>query len=126
MLALGVALAASAVASAKLTDLNGRYRTVIKNDPALQGALDGTWVIKFTTGHYKVSQNGKLVVRGTDKISGNKISLTDTAGPGKCRGTGTYKAKLAHDKLKFTKISDPSPSCVGRVGVLAHRFTKIS
>ena len=85
----------------------------------------GTWVITFTKGHYKVTANGHPAVKGKDTIKKNKISLTDTGGPGKCNGTGKYKFKLTAGKLKFTKISN-TKSCAGRAAVLSHTFTKVS
>jgi hypothetical protein len=33
---------------------------------------------------------------------------------------------LSGSTLTFTKIKDTSPSCAGRVVVLAHTFTKVS
>jgi hypothetical protein len=122
-LAALLALTATAFAAG---GLSGKYKEKISGDSALGGALNGTWVITLTKGHYKATENGHLIVKGTDTITGKKISLMDTSGPGKCSGTGNYKFKLSGHKLTFTVISDPSASCAGRKGVLTHGpLTKI-
>jgi hypothetical protein len=110
-----VALAAST--------LSGTYKTKI-HTTALGGALDGTWTIKFNSGGYTVTDNGKVVIHGKDKIKGTKITLTDKSGPDACKmGSGSYKFKLKGSKLTFSKVgSDP---CVGRVDVLKGKFTKV-
>ncbi len=121
LLVLG--LAGTALASGTLS---GKYKMVIKNDSALGGDLNGTWVIRLKTGSYHVADNGKAEVNGKYKIKGHTITFKDTGGPGKCSGTGKYKFKLTGRKLKFTLVSDPSASCVGRKGVLTHgTFTKV-
>jgi hypothetical protein len=99
--------------------LLGKWKIKIKNDAALGGQLNGTWVLNFTAGHYKATQNGSLAVKGKNTISGKKISFKDTAGPAKCSGTGKYKFKISGNKLRFTLVSEPS-ACVGRKGVLTH------
>lgn len=112
-------LTASALATGTLS---GKYKTVIKNDTDLGGALNGTWVLKAKSGHYQATDNGNLVVKGKYKIKGSKITLNDTGGPGKCSGTGKYKFKLSASgsKVSFTLISDPAASCAGRKDVLTH------
>jgi len=76
-------------------------------------------VLGFTTGHYKVSHNGKAFGHGTDSVSGNKITLKTGTN---CKGAGTYKFKLSGKNLTFSRISD---SCFGRKAVLSHTFTKV-
>src|SRR5581483_2038498 len=93
---------------------SGAYKTKITDDPALGGALNGTWVVTFSPGHYKVAYNGKPVGHGTDTIKGHKITFSKGA---KCSGSGKYKFELAGRKLTFSKISD---ACVGRRDVLTH------
>ena len=119
---VGVALIVLGLASTAMATgaLSGKYKTVIKNDSALNGLLNGTWVIKFSNGKYAVTDNGHATVNGKFTTSGSKISLKDTGGPGKCPGTGKYKFKKTGSKLTFTKISDPAPACAGRAGVLTH------
>jgi hypothetical protein len=84
-------------------------------------------VIDFTAGHYKATDDGHLVVKGKDTITGNEITLHDKSGSDVCPTPGKYKFKLTGTKLKFTKISDSSSSkCIGRVDVLTHRkFKKV-
>lgn len=113
-----LALAGTALAT---TGLSGKYKEVIKNDSALGGALNGTWVINLTAGHYKATDNGHVVVKGKDTITGNKITLHDKSGSDVCPTPGKYKFKLTGSKLKFTKISDSSTAkCIGRADVLTH------
>jgi hypothetical protein len=116
------ALGLCSVALAAST-LSGTYKTKI-HTTALGGALNGTWTIKFKSGAYTVTDNGKVVIHGKDKIKGTKITLTDASGPDACKmGSGIYKFKLKGSKLTFSKVgSDP---CVGRVDVLKGKFTKV-
>lgn len=101
--------------------LSGSYKEKIKGDPALGGALNGTWVLTFTPGHIKVAHNGMTAGHPADTIKGDKITIFHGV---KCSSTGKYKFKLAGKKLTFTKISD---SCVGRRDVLTHGpFHKVS
>lgn len=121
---LVVGLAMSSVALAAST-FSGTYKTKI-HSTALGGALNGKWTIKFKGGHYTVKFKGKLEVKGNYLIKGQKVTVHDTSGPGKCPGTGTYKFKATGNKLRFTKISDSNPACLGRVTVLKGTFTKVS
>lgn len=101
--------------------LSGRYKTKITGDTALGGALNGTWVLTFTPGHYKVAHSGKPFGHGTDTITGHKITFSKGAS---CSTVGKYKFALTGGKLTFTKISD---SCLGRPAVLTHgAFHKVS
>jgi hypothetical protein len=125
ILALAVIGALVAIPSALAAGtLSGKWKTKISGDHALGGQLNGTWVIKFTPGHYSVTDQGKNVLKGVNSITGNKITFTDKSGAAKCSGTGHYKFKINGSKLTFTKVSDSS-SCAGREGVLAHKFTKV-
>jgi hypothetical protein len=121
LLVLGVA--GTALASGTLS---GKYKIVIKNDSALGGGLNGTWVLRLRHGIYHVTDNGKAEVNGTFKIKGHTITLKDTGGPGKCSGSGKYTFKLTGKRVRFKLVSDPSSSCVGRRAVLTHgAFTKV-
>jgi hypothetical protein len=122
--ALLAALAITSVALASST-LSGTFKTTITGTGAntLHGGLDGTWKISFKNGTFKVSNSGRAVTHGNYTITGSTVSLTDMGGKGKCSGTGKYKFKLKSNTLTFTKVSDGA-SCVGREGVLAHKFTK--
>jgi hypothetical protein len=105
---------------------NGTYKTTIKSSKPFRGALNGTWTLKIKGANYRVFFKHKLQDKGVALIAGNVISLKDTAGPGACKGAGTYKWTLMGKKLKFTKVSDPDPTCAGRRFVLKHTFTKVS
>lgn len=118
-----VALALCSAALAAST-LSGSYRTKIKSS-ALGGALNGTWTIKLKGGKYTVADNGKVVIHGNYAIKGSKITLRDKSGPDACPAPGTYRFKLKGKSLKFSKVSDPNPACVGRVIVLRSTFTKV-
>jgi hypothetical protein len=100
--------------------LNGSWTTKITKPKNLAG----TWTVKFTPGHYNVKLGKTAIVNGKDTIKGNKISLTDTGGAGKCKGTGVYKFKITGSKLNFTKVSD-TKACAPRSMVLSHTFTKV-
>ncbi len=117
-----LALAPAALAG---SSLSGRYKTKITGSKTFGGALNGTWVIKFTPGAFHVSQNGKAIDRGTDSIKANVITLKDAPGPGACPTKGKYRFSLHGTTLTFKRISDStSGNCIGRVLVLKHKFTK--
>jgi hypothetical protein len=118
-----VALALCSVALAAGT-LSGTYKTKIHTS-ALGGAVNGTWTIKFKSGAYTVTDNGATVIHGKYKLKGSKITLTDKSGKDACPAPGTYSYKLSGKTLKFTKVSDSNPACVGRVTVLGGKFTKV-
>jgi hypothetical protein len=121
-LTVAVALAGCSAAIAAGT-LSGTYRTKIHTS-ALHGAVNGTWTINFKSGAYTVTDDGAAVIHGKYSIKGDKITLTDKGGKDACPASGTYKFTLAGNKLKFTRVSDSNPACVGRVTVLAGKFTK--
>ena len=107
--------------------LSGSYKEKITGDPALGGALNGTWVLTFTPGHYKVAHNGKFVGEGKDKFPA-RHRITFLTGV-KCSSPGRYKyvrggPELGPNGLGFSKISD---ACTGRRDVLTHGpFHKVS
>ena len=117
-----VALSLCAVALAA-SSLSGTYKTKI-HTTALGGQLNGPWTINFKSGTFKVSFNGKERIHGTYSIKGADITLKDGSGPDACPAPGTYKFKLSGKTLKFTKISDSNPACIGRQIVLKGTFTK--
>ncbi len=122
-LAVLVALAATSVALASPT-LSGTFKTTIKHDSALGGALNGTWKLTLKDGHYKAALNGTSQATGKYRISGSKIFFgPDHSG---CSATGKYKFKLKGKTLTFKKLSDGGGACAGREGVLSHKFKKVS
>ena len=56
------------------------------------------------------SEDGKVLVTGTYKVSKNQIEFTDETGPlaSKDAKPGKYEWKLESEKLSFTKIEDES------------------
>lgn len=123
VLSIVAMLSVTGTASAAGT-LHGTYRTKI-GDNVLGGQLKGTWTIAFNNGAYTVSRGRSAVVLGKYSITKNKVSLSHETGPLSCKSTGTYTFKLTGRKLKFTRVSDSSASCAGRVAVLSGKFTKV-
>jgi hypothetical protein len=120
-----VVLVVAGVAMASGT-LSGKYKTTIGESGALGGFLNGTWVLNFKDGSYHVTKNGQAIVHGKDTIKGHVVTFKDAPGPGACPTKGKYKFTLSSAKLTFKRISDStSSSCVGRVDVLKHTFTKV-
>jgi hypothetical protein len=117
-------LAATALAATKIA---GTYQTKITGTGAntLHGALDGTWTVSLKSGKYAAKLNGNAVVNGKYTVKKSTISLTDTGGSGKCKGTGKFKFTLKHKTLTLKKISD-TKACADRDMVLAHPFKKIA
>jgi hypothetical protein len=120
--ALALALCSVAIAVAAPS---GTYRTKI-HTTALHGAVNGTWTISFKNGAYTVTDDGAAVIHGKYSISADKITLRDKSGKDACPAPGTYRFALADHQLKFTKVSDANPACIGRVTVLAGKFTKVA
>jgi hypothetical protein len=123
VIAATMALTPAALAAGTLS---GKYKETISGDSALGGALNATWVLKLSNGHYRVSDNGTVVVHGKYKIKGNKITVFGGTGEASCPAKGTYKFTLTGTKLKFKVVSDSNPACIGRKLLLTHgTFTKI-
>ena len=122
IVAMGAVPAALAAGS-----LSGKWTTTISGSTQFGGALNGKWVIKFGHGVYHVSQNGKAVVHGRDKIVGNVITLKDAPGPSACPTAGKYRFRIAGKTLTFKRVHDSTTgNCIGRVVVLSsHTFTKM-
>jgi hypothetical protein len=109
-LVLALALVAPAAASG---GPSGTYTTTIKGSE-----FAGTYKITFTPGHFTVQAPYGLKGKGTDSISGSKITLH---GPGSCTSAGTYEFKISGTTLTFRKIKDP---CL-RAIILAHPMKKV-
>jgi hypothetical protein len=123
---LGITTPALGASRSAKWKIRGNYQAKVHSTQL--PALDGTWVLKFTPGHYLAVWDGKPEVQGIYSIKGNVITIHDTGGPAKCSGTGKYhfRFKLRGKRLIFKKISDPAPGCAGRVDVLKSRFTRVS
>ena len=106
----------SVAAAAASSSLSGTYKTTV-NSTVLGGALNGTWTVKLKNGAYHVADNGHPIVHGKYTIKGNKISLKDTGGTGRCPGTGVYKFKVSGKSVTMTKVHDAA-ACIGRKTVL--------
>jgi hypothetical protein len=120
IVALGAVPAALAAVS-----LSGKWTTTISGSTQFGGALNGKWVVKFGHGAYHVSENGKAIVHGKDKIAGDVVTLKDAPGPNACPTKGEYRFTIAGKTLTLTRVHDStSPSCIGREVVLSHTFTR--
>jgi hypothetical protein len=85
--------------------------------------FNATWLLGIARSSFKLSRNGKVVVSGTAKISGNRITFRDSSGSLACKpseGAGAYTWVRAGKKLTFTKVSD---RCVGRRLILSVPYT---
>jgi hypothetical protein len=111
----------SAIAAGPLA---GTFKTTIGTAP-LGGHVKGTWHLTFKNGTYTVTQNTKTMITGKYAINDGRVSLGHEHGPDACSTTGTYKYKITGATLKFTRVSDSSAGCAGRVAVLASTFTKL-
>lgn len=63
-------------------------------------------------GRYTVARDEEFAVRGSYRVSGDEIELTDLRGPRAGMGdrqTGTYKWHIEAETLTFTLIQDVSP-----------------
>ncbi len=118
-----VALGLCSVALAAST-LSGTYKAKI-HTTALHGQVNGTWTITFKSGAYKVTDNGAAVIHGKYTTKGDTVTLRDKSGRDACPAPGTYRFKLTKNTLKFTKVSDSNPKCIGRVTVLRGKFKKV-
>jgi hypothetical protein len=123
---LSLALCSVAAAASVSSKLNGTYKTTVQGSTVLGGALNGTWKVKLKNGAYHVTFSGHAIVHGKYTLKGNKISLKDTGGEGRCPGTGVYKFKVSGKSVTLTKVHD-SAACIARQTVLTSGpLTKVS
>lgn len=103
---------------------HGKYVTRI-HSTADHGQLNGTWTLDFKAGKYTVSDDGHLLVHGTYRIHGDRMTVSNGHGPGACsnKAPATYTFTVRGSKLRFTKDSGPK-QCVGRDEVLSRTFTR--
>jgi hypothetical protein len=114
--AMALVLAATPVALAVASGgPSGTYVTTVTNIAGLKG----TYRITFTPGRFVIHAPYGIVGRGTDTISGSRMTLH---GPGECKAAGTYQFTISGTSLKFRKIKDSCP----RAAVLtAHPLKKV-
>jgi len=114
--AIALILAAALVAPAAASGgISGTYTTTITS-----GSLKGTYKILFTPGHFEVKAPYGITGKGTDTISGSRITLH---GPSKeCTVPGLYEFKISGSTLTFRKIKD---SCPREAVMTAHPFKKV-
>jgi hypothetical protein len=127
-IAIAAALLAAAVAAAPATSAGPTLSPHIWSTKISGAAapLNATWRLAFQSPAYDVTRNRGVVVAGTFRIAGNKVTFHDLAGSFACKGAqvyGTYTWRIQGAKLTFTRVSD---ACVGRRSVLAHAYTRIS
>jgi hypothetical protein len=121
--AVAVVVLAVVPAALAASGLSGTYKETITSKKLLGGHLVGTWTIKLKSGKYTVTYNGQTAAKGTYKLNGSDLTVTDTPGPGACPHPGKYSIKLSGRSLTFTKISD---TCVSRVDVVTFTtWTKV-
>lgn len=118
--AIIVALAAAPAATAAPAHDAGVTTVTLARTISGKGNLDGRWTMKLSAegARYRISLDGAFVAKGKIKeSSGNRLSFTDTGGPGACQGTGnyTYKDSPATKSFTFKAASDP---CASRKTVL--------
>jgi hypothetical protein len=122
-LAAAAVLAASALAARTAAIAPHVYSTKIAG--ATPAVLNGTWRLTVRKTTYAVTKGGSLAVSGSSRITGNRISFHDLAGPFACRGaqaTGVYTWRIAGKSLTLTAVKEP---CAGRKLVLTKRFTRV-
>ncbi len=94
---------------------SGTYQTTVRT----VGILNGTYKITFTPGHFTLHAPYNIVGKGTDSVSGSRMTLH---GPGSCKSAGLYEFKISGNSLTFHKISDP---CSRAAVLTAHALEKV-
>jgi hypothetical protein len=128
-IAIAAALLASAAGATPATSAAptlGPHTWVTKISGSPIPLLNATWRLGFRSPTYGVTRNGGVVVAGTFKVVGNRVTFHDLAGTLACRGAqvnGRYTWRIQGAKLTLTRVSD---ACPGRRGVLAHIFTRVA
>jgi hypothetical protein len=121
--AVAAALAFSTAAMA--AGLGGTYKAKVHTN-AFSGSLNAEWTISLNGGKYKVAEDGSVVLNGKYSVSGNRITIGGGGSGDFCRVKGIYSFKLSGKKLTFSKVSDSTKACRGRVDVLTNGpFTKV-
>ena len=121
---LAVTMLATTVASAAAPTLAPHVYGV-KITGAAVPAFNATWLLGLKQTSFQLARNNAVVVSGTAKITGNKVTFHDVSGPLACTGaqaSGTYAWRLRGTKLTLTRVSD---SCAGRRTILAVVFVRI-
>lgn len=132
---VGTATAAPAVqtaTAAAAAGILGDYTvTLSENDfPATapqqrRSASVGTWGLAFHDGnHFVATHNGRQVVEGPYRVSGNQIMFTTgESGPYACNTPATYTWQVSNGQLTFTPVGQDA--CMGRVLAITSRpFTR--
>jgi len=85
----------------------------------------GPFTITFKDdGNFEVAHSGGGGVKGTYKVSGDTVELTDVEGDFACPdAVGKYTWKVEAEKLVMTLVGDP---CDGRAQALSMPLTKKS
>jgi len=80
---------------------------------------NGQFAITFQDdGTHTVKEGDNVVVKGTYKITGDQIVLSDKEGQYACEGEGKYKWKAEGNALRFEKVED---GCDGRANALTEQ-----
>jgi hypothetical protein len=88
-------------------------------------AFNATWLLGLKQRSFQLARNNAVVVSGTLKISGNRVTFHDISGPFACEGSevnGAYTWKLRGKKLTFKRVRD---ACAGRGTILSVPYTKV-
>jgi imidazolonepropionase-like amidohydrolase len=90
--------------------------------PSTQGGVSGRFAgaggIQLTlspAGRYSFVRQGRELIGGTLRITGDEVELTDDAGMVACPGAGRYRLSSAGDTLRLSVVTDP---CDGRRGAI--------
>lgn len=88
--------------------LNGRWTITFAQYPTANGYASGHY------GNYVISQNGKVMEKGTFGAASGiaNLTLTDTSGPAKCPDTrvgGAYQVTYDRSALKLQALFDRCP-----------------
>jgi hypothetical protein len=94
----------------------GTYAVTFDEDEADDPAIVGTWTTTWDPeGGLLVTFEGSAFVEGSFTVDGDRVTITDTAGPGACPGPGVYSWSFDDPELTLTEVSD---DCEGRPSVL--------
>lgn len=90
-----------------------------------RNASVGSWKLAFHEGnHFVVTHNGKQVVEGPYRVSGNQIMFaTGESGPYACNNPATYTWQISNGQLTFTPVGQDA--CAGRgLAITSRPFTR--
>src|SRR5688572_22346668 len=100
---------------------------VLQGIPA-QGIAPGRYAgaggitLSITPGRYSFIRQGRELIGGVLRVSGDTLEFRDDAGAARCDNPGRYRLSTAGDTLRFAAVED---ACAGRRNAFATGWVRL-